>query len=215
MDVKISYTVQIMTGPSAPGKSRTATAFNAPLRSAIVLVLIVSGVFSQTPQPRSEEDRVAEMKRRVIETLHLRPGDTAADVGCGDGFYTIPLARSLGPSGKVFAVDIDDGELLKLKQHLAEDGLKNVEVMKGAEDDPRLPTDSVDGTLIVNAYHEMRAHDAMLRHIRAALKQGGVLVVMEGISDIRETKPRDEQVKHHQLAPQVVKQEVEKAASKL
>jgi predicted methyltransferase len=79
------------------------------------------------------------------------------------------------------------------------------------EDDPKLPEDRVDAALIVNAYHEMTAHEAMLRHIRSALKQGGVLVVMEGISDIRETKPRDEQIKHHQLAPQVAKQEVERA----
>ena len=111
------------------------------MRSAILLALIVSGVFSQPPQPRSEEDRASEMKRRVIETLHLRPGDTAADVGCGDGFYTIPLARFLGPSGKVYAEDINDSELFKLKQHLGEEGLKNVEVIKGAEDDPKLPAD--------------------------------------------------------------------------
>lgn len=57
----------------------------------------------------------------------------------------------------------------------------------------------------------MTAHEAMLRHVLAALKQGGVLVVMEGISDIRETKSRDEQIKHHQLAPQLAKQEVGKA----
>jgi len=56
------------------------------------LPLIVSGAFSQPSQPRSEQDRAADLKKRVIETLHLRPGDTAADVGCGDGFHTIPLA---------------------------------------------------------------------------------------------------------------------------
>ena len=148
------------------------------------------------------------MKRRVIETLQLRPGDTAADVGCGDGFYTIPLARFLGPSGKVYAEDISDAELIKLKEHLGKEGLKNVEVIKGAEDDPKLPADRLDALLIVNSYHEMTAHEAMLRHTLAALRPGGTFVLMEGIWDSREVQSRDEQIKHHQLAPQVAKAEV-------
>jgi len=168
-------------------------------------------VVSQPSQPRSEEDRAADLKRRVIETLHLGPGDTAADVGCGDGFYTIPLARFLGPTGKVYAEDISDVELNKLKQHLSQEGLKNVEVIKGAEDDPKLPKDGVDAALIVNAYHEMTAHEVMLRHTLAALKPRGTFVLMEGIWDSREGQSRDEQIKHHQLAPKLAKQELEKA----
>jgi precorrin-6B methylase 2 len=101
------------------------------VRSAFLLLVIASGAVCQSLQSQSEEDRAAEMKRRVIGTLQLRTGDTAADVGCDDGFYTVPLARFLGPSGKVLAVDINDIELFKLKQHLGEEGLKNVEVIKG------------------------------------------------------------------------------------
>jgi ubiquinone/menaquinone biosynthesis C-methylase UbiE len=181
------------------------------MRSAILLVLIGSWVLSQTSQPQSEENRVAEMKRRVIETLNLRSGNTAAEVGCGDGFYTIPLARFLGPSGKVYAEDISDAELVKLKEHLSKEGLQNVEVLKGAVDDPKLPVGQLDAALIVNAYHEMTEHEAMLRHIWAALKLGGTLVLMEGIWDSREGQPRDEQVKHHQLAPQLARQEMKAA----
>jgi len=202
-----------MTDPATLSKRRVATPFYTLMR--ILFLLAASGVFGQSLQPQSEADRVAEMKRRVIEALQLRAGDVAADVGCGDGFYTIPLARFLGPSGKVFAVDIDESALVKLKQHLAEDGLKNVEAIRGVGDDPKLPTGALDGALIVNAYHEMAAHEAILRHVLAALKQGGVLVLMEGIWDKNETKPREEQVKHHELAPQVAKQEVEKAGFKI
>ncbi|PYT29457.1 MAG: hypothetical protein DMG57_11625 [Acidobacteria bacterium] len=81
----------------------------------------------------------------------------------------------------------------------------------GAEDDPKLLSNMLDAALIVNAYHEMTAHEAMLRHTLAALKPGGTFVLMEGIWYSRETQSRDEQIKHHQLAPQVAKQEVEKA----
>jgi predicted methyltransferase len=89
--------------------------------------------------------------------------------------------------------------------------LKNLEVIKGTDDDPKLPADALDGTLIVNAYHEMTAHEAMLRHVLFALKPGAILVVMEGIWDNHEMKPRDEQIRRHELAPQVARREVEKA----
>ena len=87
------------------------------VRSAILLPLILGGLFGQSPQPSSEADRAADLKRRVIETLHVQPGDTAADVGCGDGFYTIPLARFLRPSGKVYAEDINDAELISSRNN--------------------------------------------------------------------------------------------------
>ncbi|MEN3369635.1 MAG: hypothetical protein V7609_1778 [Verrucomicrobiota bacterium] len=131
-----------------------------------------------------------------------------ADVGCGDGFYTIPLARHLAPNGRVLAIDIDDDALSKLSQGLTKEGLKNVEIIKGAEDDPMLPDARLDAVLIVNAYHEMTKPKPMLRHVLAALKPGALLVLMEGISDIREKKSRDEQIKHHQLAPGFAKQEI-------
>jgi predicted methyltransferase len=180
-------------------------------RSVFVLSIVVYSLLGQPPSPRSEEDRAAELKKRVVEILQLKPGDTAADVGCGDGFYTIPVARLLGPSGKVYAEDISDIELVKLKQHLTEEGLNNIEVIKGAADDPKLPPDRLDAALIVNAYHEMTEHEAMLRHLLAALKSGGRFVLMEGIWYSRETHSRDEQVKHHQLAPQLARQEVQRA----
>jgi len=119
-----------------------------------------------------------------------------ADVGCGDGFYTIPLTRFLGPSGKVYAEDIDDKVLYKLKQNTIEERLENVDVVKGLADDPKLPTDGLDAALIVNAYHEMPAHKAMLRHIRTALKQDGRLVPMERISNQFESLSREEQIKY-------------------
>ena len=159
----------------------------------------------------SEEERVADMKSRVVALLGLSSGDAAADVGSGDGFYTIPLARFLGPSGKVYAEDISDGQLGKLKQHLGEEGLTNVEIIKGAADDPKLPAMALDGVLIVNAYHEMSAHEAMLNHVISALKPHGVLVVMDGMWNEHESRSREEQVKFHELAPALAKTEVEKA----
>lgn len=179
---------------------------SVPVRNGILLLLIICRLFGQP-----EGDRAADLKRRVIEALHLQSGETAADIGCGDGSYTIPLARILGPSGKLYAEDIDDTALFKLKEYLGKEGLQNVEIIKGAEDDPKLPANRLDAALIVNAYHEMTAHDAILRHVLDALKPGRTFVLMEGIWESREAQSRDEQIKHHQLAPRFAKQEVENA----
>jgi predicted methyltransferase len=192
-------------------KSRSVSSSKALPRIPIAFLLAVGALFGQASQSRSEEERLAEMKTRVVALLGLKSGDTAADVGCGDGFYTIPLAHFLGSSGRVYAEDISDEQLAKLKQHLAEDGLKNVEIIKGAADDPKLPATAVDGVLIVNAYHEMTAHEAVLRHVLSALKPGGVLVVMDGMWNEHESRSREQQVKFHELAPALAKPEVEQA----
>jgi precorrin-6B methylase 2 len=159
----------------------------------------------------SEHEREADLKKRVVAALQVPVGSTVADVGCGDGFYTISLARFLGPSGKVYAEDIDDKALYKLKRTLIEEHLENVEIVKGVADDPQLPIDSMVAALIVNAYHEMPAHEAMLRHVRAALKQTGRLVLMERISSQFEPLSRDEQIKVHQLSSTFATQELEDA----
>jgi len=82
---------------------------------------------------------------------------------------------------------------------------------KGLADDPKLPIDSLDAALIVNAYHEMPAHEAMLQHVRAALKQAGRLVLMERISNQFESLSREEQIKVHQLSAKLAKHELEDA----
>jgi precorrin-6B methylase 2 len=175
----------------------------------LLLFLAVTNLFGQAQ--RSEEERAADLKKRVVAALQVAAGSTVADVGCGDGFYTIPLARFLGPSGKVYAEDIDDKALYKLKQNLIEEHLENVEVVKGLADNPKLPIDSLDAALIVNAYHEMPAHEAMLRHIRTALKQNGNLVLMERISNQFESLSREEQIKVHLLGTNFAKYELEQA----
>lgn len=180
------------------------------VRAALLPVFFAVALLTPPIHAQSEEQATAEIKRRVVETLQLRGGETVADVGCGDGFYTLPLARALG-SGKVLAVDVDEAALSKLKGKLADQGIKNVETVKGKEDDPLLTHESLDAVLIVNTYHEMPAHEAMLRHVHAGLKPGGTVVLMEAIWESYERQPRDEQTKHHQLAAGIAKKELEAA----
>ena len=174
-------------------------------------LLAASILLGQSPKGALGEDREAHLKKRVVASLQASTGDTVADVGCGEGFYTIPLAQFIGASGKVFAVDIDEKALSKLKQQLTKENLKNVQVQQGLANDPGLPVESLDAAMIVNAYHEMPEHEAILKHIRAALKQDGRLVIMERITDKYEKLTRDEQVKKHHLAARFVSSELEGA----
>jgi SAM-dependent methyltransferase len=177
------------------------------------------------PAPASEQrpcrgNREADRERdqrvpEVLSALELRPGSVVADVGAGGGFYTVRLARAVGDGGQVFAVDIDRQSLQKLEARVDDEGLGNVRVIEGAPDDPRLPAAQLDAALIVNAYHEMKAHQEMLQHLRRALKPGGRLVILEPISPSRRTATREAQARSHEIAAEFVLQDARDAGYKI
>ncbi len=120
-----------------------------------------------------------QQPERVMDALGVAAGSRVADVGCGDGYFVVRLARRVGSEGRVYGVDIDDNELRKLRRRVREEGFANVEIIEGREDDTMLPPASVDVVLIVNAYHEMRSFDAMLHSIHQALRPGGLLAIID------------------------------------
>ena len=158
-------------------------------------------------QDRTAQERRREQGQKVQEIfaeMRVRPGATVADVGAGDGFFTSRLARAVGPDGRVFAVDIDDKALERLRKRLDDDGIQNVTVIKGAADDPKLPSGVLDSALIVNAYHEIEHHEPVLAALRRALKPEGRLVIVEPVSDSRRGRPRADQVRDHEIDPEFV-----------
>jgi len=122
-----------------------------------------------------------------------------ADVGAGDGFFSVRIARAVQPNGRVAAVDVSDAALTKLRERASRDNVTNVDAVLGATDDPRLEAGHFDAVLIHNAYHEMTEHEAMLRHIRAALKPRGRLVIVEPMHDSSRGLPREKQVEKHDI----------------
>jgi predicted methyltransferase len=173
-------------------------------------VICLAGVIGAVPllaQTRStEETRREEWQKvdQILSAMGVRPGATVADVGAGDGFFTTRLARAVGAEGRVFAVDIDEGELTRLRKRLEDEGIRNVFVVKGTPTDPRLPERTLDAALIVNAYHEMAQHQQMLSALRNALKPDGKLVIVEPISDAKRSSSRVEQTQGHEIAPEFV-----------
>lgn len=158
-------------------------------------------------EERERRERVGE----VLRLLGLGPGSRVADVGSGLGFYTVALARTVGETGRVFAVDIDEAVLAELRRRASDGRLPQIEAVLGAPDDPRLAPGSLDAALIVNSYHEMPSHRSILEHLRAALRPGGRLMLIEPYSEERRREPREEQVKRHQIAPDLVEAELRDA----
>lgn len=137
---------------------------------------------------------------KLIDLLKIGPGSQVGDVGCHEGYMTFKLAREVGPTGQVYAVDVETLKLEKLEKRATENNLDQIKIIKGQNDNPHLPVNTLDAVIILDTYHEMDDHDEMLRHIRAALKKGGRLLICEPIADARRSLSRSEQEKKHELA---------------
>ena len=121
--------------------------------------------------------------RREAETVMnlaaIRPGMTVADIGSGEGYYTVRLADRVGKKGRVLAEDIDRDALVRLGSRVEAEHLDNVSIKLGTEDDPKLPVGSFDRVFMVHMYHEVTEPYSFLWHLRPALKPGGTAIVVE------------------------------------
>ena len=127
---------------------------------------------------RAEREREEEPDR-ALEAIGIARGSTIADVGAGSGYFTVRLAKRVGPAGRVYATDIQREMLARLETRLASELISNVTLVLGDEADPKLPAAAVDLILMVDVYHELAQPQAMLRKLRAALGPGGRLVLLE------------------------------------
>ncbi len=171
-----------------------------------VIVYIVPTAHTQE-MPRDGEALLGAMK--------IEAGDWVADVGSGDGEYTLQMAEAVGDSGRAFAVDIDEDDLEELNEAIKEQGVENITSVSSVYDNPMLPRRSFSAMLIRNAYHEFTAHEQMLRHLRTALKPGGRLVMAESIEDEMVERGRAAQVEGHDLAMRYAREELREAGLRI
>lgn len=124
---------------------------------------------------RDKEEATIKMR----EELRLNPGMDVCDMGAGNGYHAIPMAESVSPGGKVFAVDVQPEMIELLKGRLAGQKITNIVPIVGLYHDPKLPEKSCDLILLVDVYHEFSHPVHMLSAMRKALKPGGALVLVE------------------------------------
>ena len=115
----------------------------------------------------------------VMDLAAIEPGMTVADIGAGEGYYTIRLAERVGAKGRVLAQDIDDEAVQRLGLRVERERLDNVSIKLGAPDDPRLPENSFDRIFMVHMYHEVAEPYAFLWRLRPALRPGGRVIVVD------------------------------------
>ncbi|MEH6790672.1 MAG: class I SAM-dependent methyltransferase [Parasphingorhabdus sp.] len=121
----------------------------------------------------------------IMTAAGLESGMTVADIGAGEGYYTVRLAERVGNKGRVLAQDIDQGAIDRLAERVNRESLDNVSIKLGAPDDPRLPENSFDRIFLVHMYHEVREPYAFLARLRPALlassggQRGGEVIVVD------------------------------------
>lgn len=132
-------------------------------------------------ETREDEENGAALR----EWLAVAPGAAVCDLGCGNGYHTLPLARAVGQEGRVYAVDLQPEMLMLLRDRAQDEGLDHLEYVEATVDDPRLPEASCDLVLLVDVYHELSHPVRVLDHIRRALRPGGEVVLVEFRSEDR------------------------------
>lgn len=172
-------------------ETHAGAGFPAPDRSVAAIVTSHSG---------EERDRDAQKEaEQVMDFLRIGPGMVVADVGAGDGYFTVRLARRVGPTGRVIATDVIPEHLDRLRARVAREGLTNVDFVLSGFDNPALPTASVDVALLVRMYHEIEQPYAFMWRLRDSLKQSGVVAISE----------RDRATKDHGTPPRLLECEIE------
>lgn len=166
---------------------------------------VIAGVMGHEGAPWLDrpEREAEERPSRAIQELGLTPGMVVADFGAGSGYYTERLARAVGPTGKVLAVDLQPEMLALVGARARKLGLANVELVRSTPDDPRLPAGTVDLVLMVDVYHELAAPQRVLRAMKAALSPGGRIAIIEFRQEDRDVPIRAE----HKMSVQQAVQE--------
>ena len=153
---------------------------------------------------RSERE-MEELPETALDAIGIKPGMRVADVGAGVGYFTLRLSKRVGPSGVVYANDVQPEMLAMLKERAAKAGATNIRFVLGSESDPKLPKETVDLVLLVDVYHELSQPQAMLDRIRTSLKPDGRLVLLE----YRKEDPHIPIRPEHKMSVEEAKAEVE------
>src|SRR5215210_821094 len=138
----------------------------------------VAPIVGDTFSTEDARDRLGEAEE-VMELAGVKPGMSVADVGAGEGYYTVRLARVVGHKGRVLAEDILPDVRDALSDRVQRESLDNVAVKLGTPDNPMLPAQSFDRVFLVHMYHEVESPYAFLWHLRESVKPDGLVVVVD------------------------------------
>jgi ubiquinone/menaquinone biosynthesis C-methylase UbiE len=216
---------------SAAGEAVSSVSAKSAARVVSVLVLAITLVSTANPlaqQPtRNQHGRLFpptdlglleapdryEWQRPdlIMDALGIAEASTVADLGAGSGWFTVQIARRVGPNGLVYAQDVQQLMLVAISRRVQREGLRNVRPVLGTESDPRLPQGTADAVLIADVYHEIDDRVTFLANAAKALKPQGRMGVIDFRLDGGGPGPsRDERV-----SPDVVTRDAQAAGLRL
>lgn len=131
-----------------------------------------------------------QQPERIMKIIGVKEGMVIGEAGAGGGYFTVKFAKAVGPSGKVYANDINENYLEYLEKRVREDGFENVQLILGEEKDPLFPESSLDLAFMLNVYHHLDYPEEFLRNIIPSLKPGATLVIVESDKDRRSSNHR-------------------------
>jgi ubiquinone/menaquinone biosynthesis C-methylase UbiE len=155
---------------------------------------------------RSERE-TQEKPQLLIEALEIERGQTVADLGAGSGYYSFRIAPLVGPTGKVLAIDIEPAMLEVIAQRASREQIANVATVRASARDPNLTAASVDLVFMVDVYHELEYPYEVMTKVRAALKPGGRVALIE----YRAEDPQVAIKPLHKMSERQVRREMEAA----
>jgi ubiquinone/menaquinone biosynthesis C-methylase UbiE len=148
---------------------------------------------------------------QIMDAMGIADASVVADIGAGSGWFTIRLARRVGPQGVVYAEDVQSEMINAITRRVQKEGLTNVRAVRGQNSDPRLPAGSLDAVLVVDAYHEVEDRVTMLANLKRALKPQGRIGVVDFKLDGTGPGPSPEE----RVSPDVVVKDAAKAGLRL
>jgi SAM-dependent methyltransferase len=167
--------VALLLLAAACGRSASPIAVASPFPPA---ARPVASIVSPSYSEDSKRDAAGEAER-VMDRLGITPGVRVADIGAGEGYYTVRLVRRLGPGATVYATDVETTYLAQLGARLQREGIGGVTVVLGAPRDPRLPPRSIDVAILSHLYHEIENPYEFLYRLQPALAPGGRVGIVE------------------------------------
>lgn len=158
-----------------------------PLLAALSVIgaggaLVLEPIYADAPgqRRRGHEDRHAQEIARTIEVLELETGDIVAEIGAGRGSFSMRFAEIVGPSGRVYANELDGSDVERIRERAAEAGRDNLVAVRGATDDTNLADACCDAMMMRMVYHMLTDPMPMARSFYRALAPGGLLLILEG-----------------------------------
>lgn len=170
----VHWSVDLNLHPKTP--TGTSRAPSSKLLAVLLLVLACSACSAGMASPALEKQQEAD---RILEVMELQPGESVADVGAGDGDWAVPIARSIGPQGTLYATEVSQELLDEMEQRFATEDLDNVTFVLGDDQSTGLPAECCDAALLRKVYHHFTNPQAMAASLFAALRPNGRLVIVE------------------------------------